>query len=432
MKKRRGSTVHRACGTAFMLGMLALACIVYAGDVFVLFPTLAWQIDNNMEKGMDKPLIFSRLREYGNLDDPAFITGMQQILAEETYQKYRDIDTRDFPIDGTYEKWKGAGEKMEVHSKAGPVIPQYDITEFRYFMDRDHNLFVMFKAKAKPLTLAQGNQSYIIWVTAGSWPYIRMQFKNAPNDSAYKVYDGRMPVDGSMGYGKWYNSDFESITGEIAEAKIPLGELFALIGIPMPDTIWIQPEARYQAPGKEYFNGLEKIQLKTNYRNPALRLLMLQLSGGVMLRADENPLFNESFSCIMSRWSGLAVDLLGNNMNEDATIGQWPLNRASNQQWKIVPIDRSGNTVIISRLTGKCIDVLADGGRYFVVQKNFTNSNTQKWRLVDCGNGGIRILSKKYNMALDIENGSKERWVKLVLTAPGDAESQQWIIQPPQ
>jgi len=118
-------------------------------------------------------------------------------------------------------------------------------------------------------------------------------------------------------------------------------------------------------------------------------------------------------------------------MNEDAPIGQWPLNRASNQKWKIVPIDREGNNIIISKLTGKCLDVIEDGGRHLVVQKNFNNSNSQKWRLDYTGSGSVRILSKKYNMAMDIENGSKERWMKLILTAPGNAESQLWIIDAP-
>lgn len=433
MKKHKGSTTHRTLSVVIILILIASAGFVYAGtgDVFMRFPTLKWQIDNNMEKGMDKTRILARMQEYGDLGDPAFIRGMQHILNEETYRKHMNSNPGDFPIDGTYAKWKGAGDKIEVRSKNAPVIPQYDITEFRYFMDSDRNLYVMYKSKAKPLTPSQGNQSYIIWVTTSSWPYIRLQFKNAPNDTAYKVYDGRMPVDGAMGYGKWYSSEFESKTGEIAEAKIPLGEIFTLIGISMPDTIWIQPEARYQAPDKEFFNGLEKVTLKTNCKNPALRMLMHQLSGGVTLKADENPLFNESYSFILSKWSGLTVDLLGNNMNEDAPIGQWPLNRASNQKWKIVPIDREGNNIIISKLTGKCLDVIEDGGRHLVVQKNFNNSNSQKWRLDYTGSGSVRILSKKYNMAMDIENDSKERWMKLILTAPGNAESQLWIIDAP-
>lgn len=411
--------------------MLSVSIHADTIDVFTQFPTLRWQIENNIEQSMNKNLIISRLRDFFKSNAAEFFKGMQTILAEDFYRKYININTDNFSIDGKYKKWRNVGEVFFVENSTNrPVIPAYDITEFRYFFDRECNLFVMFKAKAKPLLPDKGNQSYIIWVITGSWAQIRLQFINKPAAlHGFKVYDNRMPLLGDMGYGKWYGMEYEYKTLEIAEAKIPLGTIFNFLNIQLPDVLTITPEARYQAPAREYFNPLKPLQIKTNYKNPALKLLMQQLSNGVNLKAGENPLFTNHYSYIISQWSNLVVDLLGNNTNEEANIGQWYHLKSPNQRWRIVPFESDGYCLIFSGLTGKCLDVLERNGKLFVVQKNFNNADTQKWKIVDRGNGLVSFVSKKYNRAIDIENSSKQRWTFLVLTEISAAGSQLWKIQ---
>jgi hypothetical protein len=110
---------------------------------------------------------------------------------------------------------------------------------------------------------------------------------------------------------------------------------------------------------------------------------------------------------IISKWSDLAMDLFSGKMDDDAAIGQWPSHNGNNQKWKIIPSSDEGYKVIVSAHSNKCLDVLVSEGTYYVVQKTINHSDSQKWKLIQGDNGSYIIVSKEYNMAIDIENKDK-------------------------
>ncbi|MCU0847739.1 MAG: RICIN domain-containing protein [Spirochaetes bacterium] len=400
-------------------------------DIFSRFPTLQWQIDNNHRKGMNKNLIVSGLKEYGKSVDPAVIMGLRRIISDETYAKYMNFNAERFPMDGTYDKWRNIGIVIPMQKKKdAPVAPQYDITEFKYFMDGDRNLYVMFKTRARPFKYDKGSQSFLVWVNTGSWAQIRIQFKNCQNEAAFKVYDFRMPWIEGMQYGKWYPIEFRYGTGEIAEAMIPLGRIFDIQGISLPDLVTIMPEARYQAPAREYFNPMSWTNISTGYGNHGLALLMHQLSNGAAVKAADNPMINGKYARIISPVSGHAFDLFGGSKDENAPVGQWINGKTEWQKWMILPFDSEGNHLIISEHSAKCLDVSEADGTMYIVQKSFSGSDSQKWKLVPMNDGSCRIVSKKFNMAIGVEKDKILFWgARLVLGEINSDRSQEWRVR---
>lgn len=62
---------------------------------------------------------------------------------------------------------------------------------------------------------------------------------------------------------------------------------------------------------------------------------------------------------IANSLNGKCLDVLGFNTSDGATIGQWSCNGASNQRWRVEPIDGNSQVVRIrSVFSGKCMDVL--------------------------------------------------------------------------
>ncbi len=402
-----------------------------ASDVFSLYPTLNWQIDNNIKKGMNRTLIVTGLKEYGTSGDPAVMKGLKRIISEEVYAKFKDFRADRFPIDGTYNKWRTIGLNIPMQKKKEtPVVPQYDITEFKYYMDGNRNLYVMFKTRARPFLREQGSQSFLIWVNTGAWAQIRIQFINCQNEGAFKIYDFRMPWIEGMQYGNWHPIEFQYRTDEIAEAMIPLGRIFDILGINLPDVISIMPEARYQSPGGEYFNPLSWTNIRTNYGNDSLALLMHQFSNGAAVKAADNPLIIQKYSSIISPVSKHAFDLFGGNMNENAPVGQWLQGKTEWQKWMILPFDAEGNHLIISEHSSKCLDVDEADGIKYIVQKSCTGSDSQKWKLVPMNDGSCRIVSKKFNMAIVAEKDKTYYWgARLVLGEINSDKSQEWQVR---
>lgn len=76
-----------------MRGLLCLAVIIIfindtrlagAKDLFSIFPGLEREIAANLEEGMDRAAIISRLKEYLDPDDPEMARGMSMVLAADT------------------------------------------------------------------------------------------------------------------------------------------------------------------------------------------------------------------------------------------------------------------------------------------------------------------------------------------------------------
>lgn len=65
----------------FFIIVLNVPVRAAAQDIFSAFPSLESQMKVNLEAGMDREVILSRLIEYCNLNDPEMVRGMEMILA---------------------------------------------------------------------------------------------------------------------------------------------------------------------------------------------------------------------------------------------------------------------------------------------------------------------------------------------------------------
>jgi 3',5'-cyclic-AMP phosphodiesterase len=133
---------------------------------------------------------------------------------------------------------------------------------------------------------------------------------------------------------------------------------------------------------------------------------------------------------IISMWSNMAMDLFNNTTDDNATIGQWTSHGENNQKWKIIQSAEKGYDIIISTHSNKCLDIFKTNGGYFIVQNKINSkSDSQKWKLIKVNSGVYKIVSKIHNMAIDIENSSKEKGAKLLLNTTNNKESQLWQVR---
>jgi GH43 family beta-xylosidase len=91
---------------------------------------------------------------------------------------------------------------------------------------------------------------------------------------------------------------------------------------------------------------------------------------------------------IKARHSGKALDVYEFSTADGATIVQWPDLNGTNQQWSAVDTD-SGYVKLVNRNSGKALDVwewsTADGAR--ISQYTDTGAANQQWQLVNVGAG---------------------------------------------
>ncbi len=92
---------------------------------------------------------------------------------------------------------------------------------------------------------------------------------------------------------------------------------------------------------------------------------------------------------IVARHSGKAMDIYQWNPNNGAEIRQWADLNGTNQQWTAV--DRGGGYYsFVNRFSGKAMDLwewsTADGAR--ISQHDSAGGNNQQWQLVPAGGGG--------------------------------------------
>ncbi len=130
---------------------------------------------------------------------------------------------------------------------------------------------------------------------------------------------------------------------------------------------------------------------------------------------------------IVSRHSGLALDVSGNSREDGANVVQWEYLGGTNQQFDVNNLG-NGYYTIRPAHSGKSLDVWGfsqePGGE--IRQWSYTGNYNQQWAIRSVGNGYYTITSRHSGLPLDVwtwstENGGDIRqW-----TATGGA-NQQW------
>lgn len=114
-------------------------------------------------------------------------------------------------------------------------------------------------------------------------------------------------------------------------------------------------------------------------------------------------------------------------LEDQETLQQWSASNARNQQWEIE--DAGGGYVYIrSGENGKALEVASnrptDGTAVFV-RNNRTNTDTQKWRIVDAGNGEFMIVSRT-GRVLDLADFNQNDGAKLYVWKETRATNQRF------
>src|SRR5690554_1345928 len=108
---------------------------------------------------------------------------------------------------------------------------------------------------------------------------------------------------------------------------------------------------------------------------------------------------------ILSRHSGLALDVDGRSTSDGANVQQWEAqgDSARNQHFDITELG-NGYYSIRPAHSGKSIDVYGwstePGGE--IRQWSWNGGNQQQWRIEKVSNGYYKILSRHSGLALDV------------------------------
>ncbi len=199
--------------------------------------------------------------------------------------------------------------------------------------------------------------------------------------------------------------------------------------VDVPATARMQDGTKLQVMGE---HGLE------NQRFRFYRLGDLPVAGGGIRPRDHDILARPTPTPTPSleRYSGpgrYALQVVHSNkyldlkMEDKETLQQWTGSNARNQQWDIE--DAGGGYVYIrSGEHGKALEVASnrptDGTPVFV-RNNRSNSDTQKWRIVDVGNGEFMLVSRT-GRALDLAEFNQNDGAKLYVWKETRATNQRF------
>ncbi|MCS6995489.1 MAG: RICIN domain-containing protein [Casimicrobiaceae bacterium] len=132
---------------------------------------------------------------------------------------------------------------------------------------------------------------------------------------------------------------------------------------------------------------------------------------------------------IVSRATGKCVDVERSRREDGVNIRQWHCNGTDAQLWDVIDLGR-GEHAIVSRASGKVMDVYGDyrsGAN--VAQQTWYGSAHQRWRIEPAGRGFSRFINVGSGKCLDLEGGRGEDGVNIQQYDCHGGENQQWRIE---
>lgn len=136
---------------------------------------------------------------------------------------------------------------------------------------------------------------------------------------------------------------------------------------------------------------------------------------------------------IISRHSGLALDVEGRSTSDGANVIQWQLKDAgnSNQQFDVTALD-NGYYAIRPVHSGKSLDLFnfstEAGGE--IRQWDWNGGPQQQWRIESVGSDHYKILSRHSGMALDVWEWSRSNGGDIRQWPDAGSANQQWRFRP--
>lgn len=165
-----------------------------------------------------------------------------------------------------------------------------------------------------------------------------------------------------------------------------------------------------------------------------LRLLLFLLAF-----ATAGPLFAQNapfipdekvYYGIAARSSGRSLDVANSSLESGAAIVQWEFMQAPSQQWRFVRVMPGSDYFRIEgRQSGKCLTVDKPDENAPLVQRPYTGSLYQQWRLVPGGPAGsLQLISKGNDRCISVASADKANGTPIVSQKPANRDTQQWRL----
>lgn len=133
---------------------------------------------------------------------------------------------------------------------------------------------------------------------------------------------------------------------------------------------------------------------------------------------------------IIARSSGRSLDVRGGSQEPGAAIVQWEFTHPASQQWRFVPVVPGGEYYRIeARHSGKCLTVDKPDENAPLVQRPWSGSFYQQWKLVPSGPvGSVQLVVRGNEKCLSVANSDKFNGTAAVLQKPQNKATQQWRL----
>jgi hypothetical protein len=132
---------------------------------------------------------------------------------------------------------------------------------------------------------------------------------------------------------------------------------------------------------------------------------------------------------IVSRVSGKCVDVVSGSTANGAEIIQYTCHGGANQQWELRP-NGSGYVQIVSQASGKCIDIngvsTADGAR--AIQYTCGSGTNQQWQVRTVTGGYVELVARHSGKCLEVIGGSTANSARLQQYTCSGGAGQHWTL----
>lgn len=133
---------------------------------------------------------------------------------------------------------------------------------------------------------------------------------------------------------------------------------------------------------------------------------------------------------LIDRGSGRCLDVASASSASGAPTVQWEFTHAASQQWRFVPL-RAGSEYyrIEARHSGQCLTVDKAGENTALVQRPFSGSEQQQWRLVPAGPlGSFQLENKSEGRCAALAAADKFNGTPVLAQKASGRASQQWRL----
>ncbi|MBC8085427.1 MAG: RICIN domain-containing protein, partial [Hymenobacter sp.] len=160
-------------------------------------------------------------------------------------------------------------------------------------------------------------------------------------------------------------------------------------------------------------------------------VVLLLLATGPLRAQPAAPVPDENgWYGIVARSSGRSLDVRGASQEAGATMVQWEFTHPASQQWRFVRVVPGGEYYRIeARHSGKCLTVDKPDENAPLVQRPWSGSFYQQWKLVPSGPlGSVQLVVRGNDKCAAIASIDRFNGTAVVLQQPQNRGTQQWRL----